>query len=42
MGSLWSASIFITKIILKSKFSAAEGLFLKITLKMTCAQKCKA
>jgi hypothetical protein len=36
------ASIFTTKIILKSKFSSAEGLFLKTTQKMACAQKWKA
>jgi hypothetical protein len=39
MGSLWSASIFITKIILKGNFSAAGGLFLKTTLELACAQK---
>jgi hypothetical protein len=43
MGSLGSASIFTTKIMLRSKFSSAGGLFLnENTLEMACAQKWKA
>jgi hypothetical protein len=38
MGSLGSVNILDTKIILRSKFSSAKGLFLKATLKMACAQ----
>jgi hypothetical protein len=38
MGSLGSASIFTTKIILRSKFSSAGGLFLINTLEMACTK----